>query len=473
MPDNVDISKPFTVKFNRNDAKTVEVGIYNTSNKAFAQYVTVTGTSHTFDLTKKISPDDTRTPAERMYDDMPNTNSKQYLVYIATNSNTYRDSVARTFKIVGTHPSIPVFTQKDTNSYIVTKLTGNDQIFIQNYSDLQVDITTATPFRGSTIKKYIVINGSNTKTYTSSGVKNIGKVQAQQLQVIVQDSRGNRSQLIRQLDYIPYTQPIIQNFNLDREIGTSTSADLVTNGLYTAVDFGAVNNSITKVEYRSKTTGEYGSWTDITGLVLYGSGTFNNSTNTQLTGFTFGTAYTVELKVTDKLGFNTLTTTVSKGMFTMLIDQEYGSVGIGDMPKQEDNSLTVAGNVYANNVGVEILKDTDSNGTRVAYKYADGRLECTWKSTVIKTAVSTASGSLYSSSAISMPTYLVDFVEIPATTFGLEQNLSSSNKFFISPVALAPSLSKPSNVAITGVNNQAQHATAGYFINYISKGFWK
>lgn len=281
---------------------------------------------------------------------MPNTNSKQYLVFIATNSNTYRDSVAKTFKIVGTHPSIPVFTQKDTNSYIVKNLTDNDQIFIQNYSDLQVDITTATPFRGSTIKKYIVINGSNTKTYTSSGVKDIGKVQEQQLQVIIEDSRGNRSQWIRQLDYIPYTQPIIQNFNLDREIGTSTSADFKTNGLYTAVDFGAVNNSITKVEYRSKTTGEYGSWTDITGLVLYGSGTFNNSTNTQLTGFTFGTAYTVELKVTDKLGFNTLTTTVSKGIFTMLIDQEYGSVGIGDIPKQEDNSLSIAGNIYAPNM---------------------------------------------------------------------------------------------------------------------------
>ena len=38
------------------------------------------------------------------------------------------------------------------------------------------------------------------------------------------------------------------------------------------------------------------------------------------------------------------------------INDEYQSVGIGMIPKQEDNSLTVAGNVYANNVGVEILQ---------------------------------------------------------------------------------------------------------------------
>ena len=292
---------------------------------------------------------------QAIYEDYPNrgTAPLQRRIEVTQNGVTYRvvadrdDPKANPNEVA---PSLPIFTHKDTNEFIVENLTGNEERYIKGYSDLEVALEQATAVYGATIKKYIVINGTTSQEYTSSGIKTVGKAQSNQLQVIVEDSRGLRSQIIKNINFIPYKQPTIQNFALNREIGTSTKADLITNGLYTDVNFGLVANKINKVEYRKKSSGDYGAWITLTGQVTYGGGLFVNAPTGNIDDFTFGVEFTVEIKVSDELSFNTRTATVSKGMFTMLIDQEYGSVGIGATPKQEENSLNIAGNVYAPNL---------------------------------------------------------------------------------------------------------------------------
>ena len=76
-----------------------------------------------------------------------------------------------------------------------------------------------------------------------------------------------------------------------------------------------------------------GSWTDITSKFTKGSGTFQNNTSSNtLTGFTIGTEYIAEIKVTDRLNSVTRQVEITSGDSILCLNRTRKLAGFGKIP---------------------------------------------------------------------------------------------------------------------------------------------
>jgi hypothetical protein len=253
VPDNINIDQPFTVTFNRNGATTVELGIYDTSGTtAFAPYRTVAGTSYQFNLTE--------TEKNALFNNMSTVNSKQFRIYIATNSNTYRDHTTKTFVVTNANPIFNNFEYEDINP-ITLALTGDSQTIIKGYSTLRAIISTsnkAVAQKGATMDKYRLVVGSKQidVDYSDSSDVNLEleNIDNNVFTVYAIDSRNNSTaKQISPEEYIDYFRPIIARANAERIGGIGDETTLKFDGTFYNVDFGSSSNSLT-ITYKYKKT---------------------------------------------------------------------------------------------------------------------------------------------------------------------------------------------------------------------------
>lgn len=134
-------------------------------------------------------------------------------------------------------PIISGFTYAD--SYTTTKnLTGNDQLFVQNYSTLKVTPGTATAKNGASISNYTAsCNGLSASNSTGSAITvgKIAKSGSVTVTLSVTDSRGYTAETSQTVTVIPYTKPKISSVTLRRTNDIEAEMQLKFSGSISAV----------------------------------------------------------------------------------------------------------------------------------------------------------------------------------------------------------------------------------------------
>jgi len=301
------------------------------------------------------------------YAAIPTANSLKvkFVVQTVCNGTSYYSTIIKTATLTDANPTFSNFTFQDSNSTTVA-LTGNNQKLISGYSNLKTIISTANKAvanKGATMIKYRTELGKLSKevSYSSSAEVSmeLTKVNASSIIVKAIDGRGNITSVTKSATLVNYTEAVIQSMSIIRQNGIGTTANIVGNGTYANINFGAKTNAIQSIQYRVKTkSGSFGSWTDITSKFTLGSGTFkNNTTSNTLTGFTVGTEYIAEIKVTDLLSSVTRQVEITSGDSILCLNRTKKLVGVGKIPTNTlpTGSLDVKGKVYAGGQNIQGL----------------------------------------------------------------------------------------------------------------------
>ncbi len=252
-------------------------------------------------------------------------------------------------------PTISGFTYVD--SYTTTKnLTGNDQLFVQDYSTLKVTPGTATAKNGAGISNYTAsCNGLAASNTTGSAISvgKIAKSGSVTVTLSVTDSRGYTAETSQTVTVIPYAKPKISSITLRRTNDIEAEMQLIFSGSISAVSVdGTQKNSVVYVRYRYKKTSEesYGSYVSILSATTR-SGTSFGCSNLELCSLDADSSYDFHLQVYDKLyslSALNLYFTVPQG--TPLIALRKKKVGINTPDPQA--ALDVDGDIRMNGVNV-------------------------------------------------------------------------------------------------------------------------
>ena len=252
-------------------------------------------------------------------------------------------------------PTISGFTYAD--SYTTTKnLTGNDQLFVQDYSTLKVTPGTATAKNGASISNYTAsCNGLSASNSTGAAITvgKIAKSGSVTVTLSVTDSRGYTAETSRTVTVIPYTKPKISSVTLRRTNDIEAEMQLKFSGSISAVTVdGTQKNSVVYVRYRYKKTSEssYGSYTSIYSGTTK-SGTSFSYSNLELCNLDANSSYDFHLQIQDKLySLSSLDLYFTVPQGTPLIALRKKKVGINTPNPQA--TLDVDGNIHMNGVNV-------------------------------------------------------------------------------------------------------------------------
>ena len=252
-------------------------------------------------------------------------------------------------------PALDGFTYAD--SYTTTKnLTGNDQLFVQNYSTLKVTPGTATAKNGASISNYTAsCNGLSSSNTTGSAlsVGKIAKSGSVTVTLTVTDSRGYTASVSQTITVIPYAKPKVSSVTLRRTNDIEAEMQLKFSGSISAVTVdGTQKNSVVYVRYRYKKTSEssYGSYTSIYSGTTK-SGTSFSYSNLELCSLDANSSYDFHLQIQDKLySLSSLDLYFTVPQGTPLIALRKKKVGINTPDPQA--TLDVDGNIHMNGVNV-------------------------------------------------------------------------------------------------------------------------
>ena len=249
------------------------------------------------------------------------------------------------------------FTYKDTNA-TTTAITGNNQYVIQNKSTVSVELliaNRATAQDYATMKEYIAtLNGVEVRvphSDTATMTFNFGTVSAganSTLTVKAVDSRGLVTSTTKTVNIIPYQNPSVTS-DVARRNNFETPTTIPCSGTMSDLNVaGSKKNAVTSVQYRYKETigGTFTAWKNF----VFTSTAPTYSTTTVTENLDNTKAWTLEIKVTDKLGTTTITRTVTAGSPIFFIDWEKKTLGINKFPTSATNALEIAGDLDVDGV---------------------------------------------------------------------------------------------------------------------------
>lgn len=322
-------------------------------------------------------------------------------------------------------PTISGFTYAD--SYTTTKnLTGDDQLFVQNYSTLKVTPGTATAKNGASISNYTAsCNGLSASNSTGAAITvgKIAKSGSVTVTLSVTDSRGYTAETSQTVMVIPYTKPKISSITLRRTNDIEAEMQLKFSGSISAVTVdGTQKNSVVYVRYRYKKTSEssYGSYTSIYSGTTK-SGTSFSYSNLELCSLDANSSYDFHLQIQDKLySLSSLDLYFTVPQGTPLIALRKKKVGINTPEPQA--MLDVAGDMRVDGSPLaDFVIQQGTSGIWNYRKWKSGTAEC-WGQYSFTTAISTAWGVLYESGAIALPNFPFTFAEIPHVHISTENS---------------------------------------------------
>lgn len=331
---NYNIGTNTSISFSNPSGSTVNTWVEDSSGNVLCAKRTGVSSPYTFSWSASDN--------NLHYAATPNSNSLQVKIVVQTtcNGTSYTNSVTKTATVTSANPSFSNFTYADVNS-ITTALTGNNQKLIKGYSNVKTTISTtnkATAQKSATMSKYRTEIGTLTKevNYSSSAevTMQVDKATTGTILVKAIDSRSNVTSVTKTATIVDYLDVLVKNMSIIRQNGIGTTVNIIGNGTYTNVNFGASTNTITKIEYRQRPKGgTYGGWNDITSKFTISNGNFtNNTTSNTLTGYVVGTEYEIEIKVTDRLSSATRVAEVTSGDSTLCLNKSKKIVGFGKIP---------------------------------------------------------------------------------------------------------------------------------------------
>ncbi len=244
-------------------------------------------------------------------------------------------------------PTLSGFTYADSYSTTNT-ITGNNQVFIQSHSTLQVTPGTATAKNGASITNYTATCNGVSVSNTSGSALSVGKVSKSGTVAVVltvTDSRGYTASVTQNITVVAYANPKVSALTLRRTNDIESEMQLIFNGTISAISVGGVQkNALKYVRYRYKLTSEtsYSSYYNILSSVTQ-SGTSFSFSNVELCSLDSGSSYDFHLQIRDSL--NSLSSVdlyyvVPQG--TPLLALRKGKVGINT--PNPSQALDVVGN---------------------------------------------------------------------------------------------------------------------------------
>jgi len=290
---------------------------------------------------------------------IPNASSGYGEAYVTSywgNTQVWGDIASGYTAYAGSKARPPLFgggfTYKDTNA-TTTAITGNNQYVIQNKSTVSVELliaNRATAQDYATMKEYIAtLNGVEVRvphSDTATMTFNFGAVSAggnSTLTVKAVDSRGYITATTKTVTILPYANPTVTS-DVTRRNNFETPTTIPCSGTMSDLNvLGTKKNAVSSVQYRYKETigGTFTAWKNFT----FTSTAPTYSTTTVTENLDNTKAWTLEIKVVDKLGTTTVTRTVTAGSPIFFIDWEKKTLGINKFPTSASNALEIAGHV--------------------------------------------------------------------------------------------------------------------------------
>ena len=324
---------------------------------------------------------DGSTTQSQLYATIPNKTSATYQVKVTYSGNVNTRTNNNTYTI-NVNDCKPIFNEFSYSTNY-SGLTGNTDTIINNETTTLFRIETsnkAVAKNSATITKYRLECGSQNLDLDFSDVSTVsGSIVGcnnQIIKVSAIDSRGLETSVSKTVaNFVNYSAPSFRSINTDRNDGVETTTKLNFSINYWNGNFGATNNTITSVEYRSKltTATDYNSYTSIpiSNLVLSnGVATLEDyliHANGTSGGFEIGKAYNVEVKITDGSSSRTLetitkTSNVTDGNVAFSTYQDSNGkyhIGINGMPNASYTNIINGNERITDNLSV--LGYTDTN----------------------------------------------------------------------------------------------------------------
>ncbi len=353
------IGETTTIHINKKSSNFVHI-LYYIINDVWTKIATTSETSYKWTIPTSL------------YAEIPNSNSitgtlvcETYKNNTASSSYIGSDYLSFTARVVNSNPTMGTNSYADTNA-TTTAITEDNQRIIRNNSNLVFTLGTATAKNSATISQYKVVFNGVTKTRTTAGTLDFGKVNISQnanATITVTDSRGNT--VTKNLAVT------VDNW----EIPTGTITCQRKSNYYSEtllkVDSRYFNlnnkNTITiQCQYKKLTETVYSEWQ-----------TLQNNTETTLT-LDNKYQWNVRIKVSDKIGSTTYNTVVDKGIPILFIDRELRSIGVNCFPSHssgiESQGLQLDNMIYVGSQELYPSFTTSEAGTTSLLGAYDYRL---------------------------------------------------------------------------------------------------
>ena len=286
--------------------------------------ISKTGTSYTFELTE----------AERntLRSATPNSNTLTVYFYVKTviAGNTYYSNKSATMSIVNANPTITGASYRDNNS-TTTAITQNDQLIIQNQSQLLLMFSQLSALKSATLSSLAVTINSVTQSQSLSGTSQsnvslaFGQVNTSSninASITVTDSRGNTTTISLAISMLAWSAPTAI-ITCARRQNFYSETDLYVNAEFSSL---GGNNSITITYYYKETSAS--SWTT--------GGTMQDESTVTMT-LDNTKSWDVKITVVDVFATTTYLLSVDKGIPIVFFDRVLRSMGINCFPTEENS----------------------------------------------------------------------------------------------------------------------------------------
>lgn len=271
------------------------------------------------------------------YTKIPNANSGKGTITCSTYSgNTLIGTSTCTFNafVVNSNPTISG-TVEDTNASAITA-TGDKNKLIRYISNAKV-VITATAKNSATISSVKVVNGSQTKTTSTS---TINAVDSGTFSLSCVDSRGLSTSTTITKTLVEYIKPVITGVILTRPSTTSNTINASVQGLCFNGSFGAKTNTFElKWRYKKSTETTWSSYTVVTATKTGNNFTFSRELGKN---FSYTEAFNFEFVLNDYFMSNTYSATVTRGLPIIDIGKDDINVN-GALNENGKRVITTAG----------------------------------------------------------------------------------------------------------------------------------
>ena len=307
------------------------------------------------------------------YAKIPNANSGKGTITCSTYSEDILIGTSTcTFNafVVNSNPTISG-TVEDTNTNSITA-TGDKNKLVRYISNAKV-VITATAKNSATISSVKVVNGSQTKTTSTS---TINSVDSGIFSLSCVDSRGLSASATVTKTLIEYIKPVITGVVLDRPSTTSNTINASVQGLCYNGSFGAKTNSFElKWRYKKSTDTSWGSYTTVTATRTGNNFSFSGELGTN---FSYTEAFNFEFVLSDYFISNTYSATVTRGL--PIIDIGKDDVNInGALSESGKRVITTGGGTVNGQFNCQFTNLTrdnecnfvpsDSSATNIYFNY--------------------------------------------------------------------------------------------------------
>lgn len=271
------------------------------------------------------------------YSKIPNANSGKGTITCSTYSgDTLIGTSTCTFNafVINSNPTIGG-TVEDTNTNSITA-TGDKNKLIKYISNAKV-VITATARNSATISSVKAVNGSQTKTTSTS---TINSVDSDTFNLSCTDSRGLTATKTITKEFIEYIKPVVVSALLSRPTTTSNTINASVQGLCFNGNFGVKTNSFElKWRYKKSTDTSWGNYTTVTATR---SGNNFNFSGELGKNFSYTEAFNFEFVLSDYFMSNTYSATVTRGLPIIDIGKDDINVN-GALNENGKRVITTAG----------------------------------------------------------------------------------------------------------------------------------